>query len=371
MFLTIISSRTFKPSRTFKLWNSYPASLQQNQSLLNCILLSFESSNQPAQISHTTMAEVIGVVSGVIGIFQFLQSLFPPDTNSADSSSLRIGVGLDGPVLSNAEGAVKTINLYNEDQTLVGTGKGDGDIASGSFQDITIDQSGSPGQQPTYVQINAGKHALCIAYITQKWPDGTQRGWLGDMGQECGASWAYSNIIVSDDGHKPAYTWLDQDHSNGINAAAVQIHMQDFTNLSSNPDTNSDYYCHLPAMIFEYNMDETGQPDSFWNSKRTIDKRQTTSHRDRIKPRSAAMASHIISSQDTSHSALKLCQSDTSYSPDFVSFAEGIFCDMDTKTPWPLCSATVTDDCYDWDTQTLVEGGTRKAKGYSSVENWQ
>ena len=134
------------------------------------------------------MAQVIGVVSGLVGIFQFLQTLFPADNNPADSSSLRIGVGLNGPDLSGADGAVKTINVYNEDETLIGTGRGDGDIPSGSFQDITIDQSGSPGQQPTYLQINAGKHALCIAYITQKWPDGTQRGWLGDMGQACGTS---------------------------------------------------------------------------------------------------------------------------------------------------------------------------------------
>ncbi|KAL9076798.1 MAG: hypothetical protein Q9161_000783 [Pseudevernia consocians] len=90
------------------------------------------------------MAQVIGVVSGVIGIFQFLQTLFPADTKPADSSSLRIGVGLNGPGLTGADGAVKTINVYNEDKTLIGTGRGDGDIPSGSFQDITIDQSRSP-----------------------------------------------------------------------------------------------------------------------------------------------------------------------------------------------------------------------------------
>ena len=122
-----------RPSRTFKLQNSYSVSLQQHQPLLNRILLSFESFDQPAQIFHTTMAQVIGVVSGVVGIFQFLQTLFPADTNPADSSSLRIGVGLNGPDLSDADGAVKKINVYNEDRILIGTGKGDGDIPSGSF----------------------------------------------------------------------------------------------------------------------------------------------------------------------------------------------------------------------------------------------
>ena len=111
------------------------------------------------------MAQVIGVVSGLIGIFQFLGDLFS-QPNPEDQSSLRIGVALDGNGLTNAEGAVKTINVYNEDQTLIGSGKGGGDISSGGYQDITIDQSGYPGQQPTYVQINAGDHGLCIAYIT-------------------------------------------------------------------------------------------------------------------------------------------------------------------------------------------------------------
>ena len=168
--------------------------------------------------------------------FQFLQTLFPsPAANPADSSSLRSGVALDMNGLTNAEGVVQRINFYNEDKTLFGHGKGDGVVSSGIYQDITIDQSTFPGQQQTYIQINAGAHGLCIAYIIQKWPDGTLRGWLGDMGKECGTSyWGYSNIIVSDDGHKPACTWLDQDHSDGILAAAVQIHMQDFTNLTSN-----------------------------------------------------------------------------------------------------------------------------------------
>ena len=306
------------------------------------------------------MAAVIGVVSGVIGIFQFLQGLFPPDTNPADSSSLRIGVALNGNGTSDADGAVKTINLYNENQEKIGVGKGDGDIGSGGFQDISIDQSDYPGQQPTYMQLNAGTHGLCIAYITQKWPDGTQRGWLGDMGAACGQSWAYSNIIVSDDGHKPTCTWLDQDHSNGISAAAVQIHMQAFTNLSTDYSTDPNFYCHLPTLQFEYNMDETGQPDSFWNSKRAV-----------IKTRSAGLSTSIIGSQDAAHSALKLCQSDTSLSPDFVSFSEGIFCDMATKTPWPLCSTTVTDECYHWDTHTLVTDGGRKAMNYTDVQNWE
>ena len=320
------------------------------------------------------MAQVIGVVSGVIGIFQFLQSLFPPQTTPPAATSLvRIGVGLDGTfdgqTLSDAEGAVKGIRVYNEDQQLIGTGKGDGVIPTGGYQDINIDQSQAPGQQPTYLQLNAGKDALCMAYITQQWPDGTKRGWSGDMGRECGRDWAYSNIIIDDSGYKPDCTWLDQDHSNGIWAAAIQIHMEDFTNTTQNTNQNPSFFCSYPALLFENDNYQTGAGDHFWTAKRRVKQRDTPVKR--IRPRSAAMSSSIISSPDPSHSAIKLCESDTSYGPDFVSLSEGIFCDMATKTHWPLCSKSVADDCYEWDSHTLINGEGQTVKDYTNVQEWQ
>ena len=320
------------------------------------------------------MADVIGVVSGVIGIFQFLQGLFPPPSPpSGATSQIRIGVGLngnfDGQTLSDSEGAVKGIRVYNEDKQLIGTGKGDGVIPSGSYQDISIDQSQEPGQQPTYLQLNAGKDALCMAYITQQWPDGTQRGWSGDMGRECNQAWGYSNIIIDDSGYKPDCTWLDQDHSNGIWAAAVQIHMEDFTNTTSNYSRDPTFYCSSPVLLFEHDNYQTGAGDQFWTAKRRVKQRDTPVKR--IRPRSAAMNSTIIASTDPSHSAAKLCESDTSYGPDFVSLSEGIFCDMATKTPWPLCSKSVAENCYDWDSHTLINGAGQMVKGYTDVQEWQ
>ena len=320
------------------------------------------------------MAQVISVVAGIVGIVGFLQDLFPPPTQVQGSTShIRIGVGLDGTfngsTLSASEGAVKGIRVYNEDKILIGTGKGDGVIPSGGYQDISIDQSKGPGQQPTYLQLNAGTDALCMAYITQQWPDGTQRGWSGDWGQQCGRDWAYSNIIIDESGYKPDCTWLDQDHSNAIWAAAVQIHMEDFTNTTSNYSQDPSFYCSSPVLLFEYDNYQTGAGDQFWTSTRRVKQRDTPVKR--IRPRSAAMNSSIISSTDPSHSAIKLCDSDTSYSPDFVSLSEGIFCDMATKTLWPLCSKSVADNCYDWDSHTLINGEGQTVKGYTDVQEWQ
>jgi len=224
-------------------------------------------------------------------------------------------------------------------------------------------------QQPTYLQLNTGTNALCMAYITQQWPDGTQCGWSGDMRRQCNQDWAYSNIIINHSGYKPDCTWLDQDHSNAIWAAAVQIHMEDFTNTTSNYSQDPNFYGSSPVLLFEYDNYQTGAGDHFWTSKRRVKQRDTPVKR--IRPRSAAMGSSIISSTDPSHSAVKLCDSDTSYGPDFVSLSEGIFCDMATKTPWPFCSNSVAENCYDWDSHTLISGAGQKVKAYTNVQEWQ
>jgi hypothetical protein len=81
------------------------------------------------------------------------------------------------------------------------------------------------------------------------------------------------------------------------------------------------------------------------------------------------------------HSAIELCQSSTSFGPDFVSLEEGVFCDMDAKKAWPLCSATITNNCFDNDTDKMV-GGKKNSrrddvtgariihKRYTKVNSW-
>lgn len=316
--------------------------------------------------------EVIGLVGSVLGIVQFGQDMMPSGTlSAADSSSLRIGLGLDGVNLSQSEGIVGNIKVYNENQIMVGAGSGDGFMGDGGFQDINIDQHYGPGKQPTYVQINGADDAVCIAYIMQTWPDGKQRGWLGDMGYVCGAHWGYSNVVVDDNNYKPFCTWIDQNHDNGNPYAGIQIHMSEF-NVNSNSTYSKDmaHYCSWPTMYLSPSTDAQGMPDNqIWGSPK--DKTSVPAKPRAIKTRSPALASTIIGSQDASHSALKLCQSETSHGSDFVSFHEGVFCDMETKTPWPLCSDSVKDDCYRWETHTLIDAGGHTAKNYDNIQHWR
>ena len=83
----------------------------------------------------------------------------------------------------------------------------------------------------------------------------------------------------------------------------------------------------------------------------------------------------LISSPREEHSAVELCASEMSYGPDFVSHAERVFCDMGTKVSWPLCGsgdgAVEGEECYRWETHSLVTGGKRVARNYEKVEEWE
>ncbi|KAF6229672.1 hypothetical protein HO173_011318 [Letharia columbiana] len=346
---------------------------------------------------------VISVFSAVIGFVGFMQNNLPHDPGPMDSA-VRVAVALNGDkgepgALRHAAGEAPLINAFNENQNWCGSSSDDDHqyITSGSFKDMTIWQSrhgGGPGEQATALQIIPTTNELCIAYIAQTWADGTHRGWTGDMGRGCDRDWYYSNIIVGDD-HKPTCTWIDHDHSHGITTAALQIHMQDFTNLTSDYNHDPRSYCTWPTMLFRadapgYKWTTTGQrtrvqkPKSieFWDdadASRSAERpendgvgRNGRRRNGRLARRSGSAAfSHLIASPHGGHSARELCASARSHGPDFLSFSEGIFCDMDAKVHWPLCDGATRDGCYHWDTHSLVLGDERLARNYSRVEEWE
>lgn len=214
------------------------------------------------------------------------------------------------------------------------------------------------------------------------------------MGQSCGRDWYYSNIIVGNEHHKPYCTWIDQDHSNDIKTSALQIHMEDFVDLTSDLSDDAACWCNYPTMLFKerhtYQFNKYGndiwnnaKPDKpgeydIWNGPNKgdwglesgqIKKRTVRNHR---RDASSVKAfTHLVASLHDSHSAHRLCESETSHGPDFVSLSEGVFCDMQTKALWPLCSEDgLSIECYHWDTHSLVTGTERVAKNYTHVEQW-
>lgn len=80
----------------------------------------------------------------------------------------------------------------------------------------------------------------------------------------------------------------------------------------------------------------------------------------------------IVGSHDVQHSATSLCASPNSWGPDFVSFKEGVFCDMKTKETWPLCDRNRVRNCYDWNVHAVLDWRLKKrAMVYRKVDEWQ
>lgn len=80
----------------------------------------------------------------------------------------------------------------------------------------------------------------------------------------------------------------------------------------------------------------------------------------------------------TSQSAAEVCNSPTSWGPDFVG-SDGLFCDMGSKTLTPLCAANEVDGCVVIDEQAKklirrVSVAKRAAditrKSYKNIQHW-
>lgn len=138
------------------------------------------------------MAEVIGIISGLLGIYSFYGSLF--GGSSAYTSVVRVAAGLNGNGLSGADGSLSSIRLYNYNQEILAN-VGGGSVGSGGFKDFPISQINN--QQAVYVQLYASNDAICIPAVTITWVDGHHYGWVGDFGYQCGLNWYYSHYYVS------------------------------------------------------------------------------------------------------------------------------------------------------------------------------
>lgn len=79
----------------------------------------------------------------------------------------------------------------------------------------------------------------------------------------------------------------------------------------------------------------------------------------------------LVRSSDPQHSAADLCASPDSLGPDLVNTATGHYCKMSDKTLHPICGPSVTDNCFNLDTQKLVIGGvSARDRVYSKVIDW-
>ncbi|KAF2110306.1 hypothetical protein BDV96DRAFT_603901 [Lophiotrema nucula] len=353
--------------------------------------------------------EVLGLLSG--NILDLVPLLLPDEPNhdplTEGNSLVRFGIGLSPDPNFNdlMGGIVPSIKVYNEKKQMIGNASSSNTttVGPGQYVTVTVTHQGSGQfQQPSYLQVEADtadiEHAICISYIGQTWSDGTKLGWLGDIGAYCSQnhkdiSWYYSELyvgMVNGTMYKPRCTWFGWRLIDGVRKKSVytmRIHTPDFGrqvdsgfSLPDNPSS----LCQAPSTVW-YNQSMFAsagnrlRPIIFLSMLDffTMAVAATSSTIKRIpKYITSSYAKDIsrgrlIASSHSEHGARELCESPSSYGPDFVSFTDKAFCDMETKTAWPLCDDERARGCFDWDTRSLVTNWYRKRElKYRNVVEW-
>lgn len=298
------------------------------------------------------------------------------------STSFSIGIGGSATGDFNAGGSVPHLAFWDVGGARIAQYKGNANGHLDQNYDwsdsVSNDQTEPKGsaRQPEYVSIVAQESdAICISYVYAS-GNGAQYAWYGDMGYTCGADWYPSNFTVGDGHYQPKCVWIDQDHSNDLRYQGFSLHFPDFTasqtGQSDEYNDNLDTLCKSdPRMKFypgivpdanipifspplKYNLDGSDIDTSLVINKSK--RRSIMSTRQPKQGGRQLRPGHLVVSQYAGHSAKELCESATSIGPDFVSVAEKVYCDMDTKHWWNLCSTEVSTGCFDLDKMAMKAG---------------
>jgi hypothetical protein len=289
----------------------------------------------------------------------------------------------------------------------------------------TVDnyQNGLKPADPSYVSVVMQENdAICVAAISVS-GDSQQWTWTGDMAYTCRAQWMESEYIFEGSNRPIRCAWLDADHSSDIIAKGLSLHMRDFTGdpgLVSQYQNNTDRLCKNTArmtfwpdiapdseiFIFSPPLEYTGntnensddplaedttgsltEPDQGkdrgnraypdgtdlkgWNISKKRHARDVKSRRG-IKEK---LAETIVVSHWPTHSAREMCEDPMALSSDFVSVQEGLFCDMTSRKLWPVCTPSITTDCFDIQNLTLNLDSSNKRgetphKSYTKQREW-
>ena len=187
--------------------------------------------------------------------------------------------------------------------------------------------------------------------------------WTGDVGAACGQAWEYGGMTHGElkNGQKyaPKCVWMDTDHGDDIDVdptyitnRQMKIDMLAYGTDAAEKDL--DYYCGSTIFTWQHDDPIAERPPEGYlvpavihpPTKRSL---YNVTQGSRPRPRNQRSAERLIVSSRPSQSARFLCDSPTSRGSDFVSVAEGLFCDMETKTLYPVCSPSSVSACFDLD----------------------
>lgn len=89
-----------------------------------------------------------------------------------------------------------------------------------------------------------------------------------------------------------------------------------------------------PLITESAKLPERKQPETRKMKEPVLDRRVEKRHKEAHR---WCQEHHLVVSEHTAHSAVEVCESASSWGPDFVALAEGVFCDMCTRQLYPLC----------------------------------
>ncbi|CAD0096773.1 unnamed protein product [Aureobasidium vineae] len=290
--------------------------------------------------------DAIGLLGTGLGIIQFGLDNFVPDQEDAKGTIVGIKGGDGSGASDTLGGEISKVYAYNSQNVQLGSAGGQTMAGNADYLTFTVDQD-VPGAQGQYIGIQNGNDATCISWITVKMFDNSLGGaWTGDIGRFCGQTWFESQEVAGqlDDGtvYRPSCTWLDGNHDNDIPSASLKFATYAYGNDTSHITLDQDA---CGSTIFAADEGEiTDAPADPSMAKRS-----------NLIPRARLpwMEKKLIISNIASHSATNLCNSETSWGPDFASSSDGKLCDMATKTLYTLCSKEQIDGCVEVDTKPV------------------
>ena len=184
------------------------------------------------------VAEVIGVVAGVLATIPISQGLFEPPVDQITTVKIVLGEATD--LAASLSGNRPGVALWDDLGQSIGTSFGsDKILPQSNHVDVQIAANSSVGNAPpSYVSIiNGGDDAICVAWVTVTFPDGAQASWSGDTAFQCNADFFESSRQMGTTGpdgtgapFTPHCVWIDRNHSNGLRYQGLAFHMRDFFN---------------------------------------------------------------------------------------------------------------------------------------------
>ncbi|CAD0113317.1 unnamed protein product [Aureobasidium uvarum] len=295
--------------------------------------------------------DAIGLFGTGLGIIQFGLDNFAAKPKDPQGTIVGIKAGAGEGASNTLGGKISKVYAYDHQNVQIGTAGKQTMAGNGDYLTFTVDQD-VPGAQGQFIGIQNGNDATCVAWITVQMHDNSLNGvWTGDIGRACGQTWFESQEVAGklEDGslYHPSCTWLDGNHDNGIPSASLKFATYAYGNELSHLTLND----ACASTMFA--ADETEITDAPFNPGKA--------KRDNASPRPCLpwMEQKLIVSNIATHSATNLCNSNTSWGPDFASPVEGKLCDMSTKTLYTLCSMEDVDGCVDIATNP-VNGTTQQ-----------